>query len=51
MAAEGIEKAAKAKGCFVKIETRGSGRAKNVLTVQEIDEADCIIVAARVAAV
>ena len=25
MAAEGIEKAAKAKGCFVKVETRGSG--------------------------
>lgn len=31
MAAEGIEKAAKAKNCFVKIETRGSGGAKNVL--------------------
>lgn len=46
MAAEGIEKAAKAKDCFVKIETRGSGGAKNVLTAQEIDEADCIIVAA-----
>lgn len=46
MAAEGIEKAAKAKECFVKIETRGSGGAKNVLTDQEIDEADCIIVAA-----
>ena len=46
MAAEGIEKAAKAKGCFVKIETRGSGGAKNVLTDQEIEEADCIIVAA-----
>ncbi len=46
MAAEGIEKAAKAKNCFVKIETRGSGGAKNVLTDQEIAEADCIIVAA-----
>lgn len=46
MAAEGIEKAAKAKGCFVKVETRGSGGAKNVLTDQEIEEADCIIVAA-----
>ena len=30
MAAEGIEKAAKAKGCSVKVETRGSGGAKNV---------------------
>lgn len=46
MAAEGIEKAAKAKGCFIKIETRGSGGAKNVLTDQEIQDADCIIVAA-----
>lgn len=46
MAAEGIEKAAKEKGCFVKIETRGSGGAKNVLTDAEIKEADCIIVAA-----
>lgn len=46
MAAEGIEKAAKERNCFVKIETRGSGGAKNVLTAQEIAEADCIIVAA-----
>lgn len=46
MAAEGIEKAAKAKGCSVKVETRGSGGAKNVLTEREIAEADCIIVAA-----
>lgn len=46
MAAEGIEKAAKAKNCAVKIETRGSGGAKNVLTAQDIEEADCIIVAA-----
>ena len=46
MAAEGIEKAAKAADCFVKIETRGSGGAKNVLTAEEIKNADCIIVAA-----
>ncbi len=46
MAAEGIEKAAKARDCFIKIETRGSGGAKNVLTAQDIQEADCIIVAA-----
>ena len=46
MAAEGIEKAAKAKECAVKVETRGSGGAKNVLTVKEIEEADGIIVAA-----
>ena len=46
MAAEGLEKAAKAKNCFIKIETRGSGGAKNVLTDKEIEKAGCIIVAA-----
>lgn len=46
MAAEGLEKAAKTHDCFIKVETRGSGGAKNVLTDQEIAEADCIIVAA-----
>ena len=46
MAAEGLEKAAREAGCFIKIETRGSGGAKNVLTAQEIEEADCIIIAA-----
>ena len=46
MAAEGLEKAAKAKGCFIKVETRGSGGAKNVLTAEEIKNADCISVAA-----
>lgn len=46
MAAEGLEKAAKAAGCWIKVETRGSGGAKNVLTAKEIEEADCIIVAA-----
>lgn len=46
MAAEGLEKAAKKAGCTIKIETRGSGGAKNVLTEQEIADADCIIVAA-----
>jgi len=46
MAAEGLEQAAKAKGCFIKVETRGSGGAKNVLTDKEIAEADCIIIAA-----
>ncbi len=46
MAAEGLEKAAHAAGCFIKVETRGSGGAKNILTDQEIKEADCIIIAA-----
>ena len=45
MAAEGLEKAAAKAGCTIKIETRGSGGAKNVLTEQEIADADCIIVA------
>lgn len=46
MAAEAIEKAAKAKGYKVKVETRGSGGTKNILTEEEINSADGIIVAA-----
>ena len=46
MAAEGLEKAANKAGCTIKVETRGSGGAKNVLTAEEIKNADCIIVAA-----
>lgn len=46
MAAEGLQKAAEKAGCSIKVETRGSGGAKNVLTDSEIAEADCIIVAA-----
>ncbi|HAI92178.1 MAG TPA: PTS fructose transporter subunit IIC [Butyrivibrio sp.] len=46
MAAEGLEKAAKAKNCYIKVETRGSGGAKNVLTDKDIEEADFIIIAA-----
>jgi PTS system fructose-specific IIC component len=46
MAAEALEKAARAAGCQIKIETRGSAGAKNVLTAEEIAAADCIIVAA-----
>lgn len=46
MAAESLEKAAKARNCSVKVETRGSAGAKNVVTAKEIAEADCIIVAA-----
>ena len=46
MAAENIEKKAKELGCRVKVETRGSGGAKNVLTKAKIAEAACIIVAA-----
>lgn len=46
MAAEAIEKAAKTLGLLVKVETRGSGGAKNVLTDAEIAAADGILVAA-----
>ena len=46
MAAEALEKAAKAADCQIKIETRGSAGAKKVLTAEEIAAADCIIVAA-----
>ena len=46
MAAESLEKKAKEIGCRIKVETRGSGGAKNVLTKEEIEKADFIIVAA-----
>lgn len=46
MAAEALEKRAKELGYQVKVETRGSGGAKNVLTADEIERADGIIVAA-----
>ncbi len=46
MAAEGLEKAAKSKNASIKVETRGSGGVKNMLTEKEISNADCIIVAA-----
>lgn len=45
MAAESLEKAAVANGCSIKVETRGSGGAKNVITADEIKTADCIIIA------
>lgn len=46
MAAESLEKTAKELGYTIKVETNGSGGDKNVLTAQEIEECDCIIVAA-----
>ena len=46
MAAEGLEKAARAAGAQIKIETRGSGGAKNVLSDADIEEAECVIIAA-----
>lgn len=46
MAAEALEKQGAAMGVDLKVETRGSGGAKNVLTEEEIAAADGIIVAA-----
>lgn len=46
MAAESLEEKAKAMGISIKVETDGSGGAKNILTAREIEEADCIIIAA-----
>ena len=46
MAAEALEKAATKKGLRIKVETRGSGGAKNILKESEIEEAEGIIVAA-----
>ena len=46
MAAESLEQHARKRGIWIKVETNGSGGAKNVLTRQEIAEAECIIIAA-----
>lgn len=46
MAAEALERKAKERGYQIKVETRGSSGAKNVLTEEEIQNATGIIVAA-----
>lgn len=46
MAAEALEQQGEKMGIWLKAETNGSGGAKNVLTPEEIAEADGIIVAA-----
>lgn len=46
MAAEALEKAGKKLGVTIKVETNGSGGAKNILTKEEIENCDGIIVAA-----
>ena len=46
MAAESLEKHAAEMGITIKVETRGSGGAKHVLTDEEIAGATAIIVAA-----
>lgn len=46
MAAEALQKAAKALGHTIKVETRGSVGAQNALTDEEIAEADAVVIAA-----
>ncbi len=46
MAAEALEKTGRKLGVSIKVETNGSGGAKNVLTKEEIEQCDGIIVAA-----
>lgn len=46
MAAEALQKKAKELGLTLKVETRGSGGAKNILSEEEIQNAKAIIVAA-----
>ena len=46
MAAEALAKAGEEMGITIKVETNGSGGAKNVLTAKEIAECDGIIIAA-----
>src|SRR5690554_4863734 len=46
MAAEALQKAAAAKQVTIKVETRGSVGAENVLTDDDIRQADAVIIAA-----
>lgn len=46
MAAESIEKAAKASGYYIKVETNGAIGAENVLSDEDIEQADLVIIAA-----
>ena len=46
MAAEGLEQQAKKMGVRIKVETQGSGGAKNVLTAEDIKGAKGVIIAA-----
>ena len=46
MAAEGLKKSAEALGYKIKVETQGSVGAKNLITPEEVKEADVVIIAA-----
>lgn len=45
LAAEALQQAAQARGVSIKVETNGAGGVGNALTEEEIQAADCIIVA------
>lgn len=46
MAAEALQKAAKALGHEIKVETQGSVGAKNALTPEDVEAADAVVIAA-----
>ena len=46
MAAEGLKKSAESLGYKIKVETQGSVGAKNLITPEEVKEADVVIIAA-----
>jgi PTS system fructose-specific IIC component len=46
MAAEGLRKAGEAMGHWIKVETQGSVGAKNVLTAEDVADADAVVIAA-----
>lgn len=46
MAAKALENAAKALGHQIKVETQGSVGAKNVITAEDVDAADAVVIAA-----
>lgn len=49
MAAEALEKAAKEQGVCIKVETQGAIGVENILTAEEIQTADCVLLATGVA--
>jgi len=46
MAAESLKRAAEELGYNINVETQGSVGAKNILTTEQIEEADLVLIAA-----